>query len=179
MRHQVHLSAGLSLRPWAPSDARTVLRAFAEPLMERQADAPVATFADAERWIERRRGQWRRESAYAFAVTDAADAALGGVAVGRLDPRHGTGWISYWTTPAARGKGVATHGCRGLAQWCFTELGLFRLELGHRTDNPASCRVALAAGFATEALQRQKLAWDGVRHDVETHARLATDPQPA
>ncbi len=74
---------------------------------------------------------------------------------------------------------MATHGCRGLAQWCFAELGLFRLELGHRTDNPASCRVACAAGFTAEGLQRQKLAWDGVRYDVETHARLATDPYPA
>ncbi|MGW2394003.1 GNAT family N-acetyltransferase [Streptomyces lydicamycinicus] len=104
--------------------------------------------------------------------------ALGGVAVGNLSTQHATGWISYWTTSAARGKGVATHGCRALANWCFADLQLFRLELGHRTNNPASCRVAQAAGFAPEGLQRQKLAYDGIRYDVETHARLATDSQP-
>ncbi|MFC9227573.1 GNAT family N-acetyltransferase [Streptomyces decoyicus] len=79
---------------------------------------------------------------------------------------------------AARGKGVATHGCRALANWCFADLGLFRLELGHRTNNTASCRVAHAAGFAPEGLQRQKLAYDGIRYDDELHARLATDPPP-
>ncbi|MGX1850724.1 hypothetical protein [Streptomyces sp. NPDC055299] len=38
---------------------------------------------------------------------------------------------------------------------------------------------ARAAGFAVEGLERQKLIHDGVRHDVETPARLATDPEPA
>ncbi|WP_235994945.1 GNAT family N-acetyltransferase [Nonomuraea montanisoli] len=53
--------------------------------------------------------------------------------------------------------------------------GLFRLELGHRVDNPASCRVAAKAGFLAEGIERGKLVYDGVRHDVERHARLATD----
>lgn len=179
MRGRIEVPGGLVLRPWELRDAPAVLRAFAEPLMERQADAPVGTLAQAGQWIARRREQGERGTAHAFAVADRDGAALGGVAVGRVDERHRTGWISYWTTSAARGRGVATGGCRALADWCFGELDLFRLELGHRVDNPASCRVARAAGFAAEGVQRQKLAWDGVRHDVETHARLATDPDPA
>lgn len=175
----MRLPAGLRLRQWELSDATLVLEAFTEPAMERQADAAVVTVGDAERWVQRRQDQWRQGVAYAFAVVDGGNAALGGVAVGSLNARHATGWVSYWTTSAARGRGVATHGCRALAEWCFAELGLFRLELGHRADNPGSCRVALAAGFAAEGLQRQKLAYDGVRYDVETHARLATDPYPA
>lgn len=119
--------------------------------------------------------QWGRGIAYAFAVADASGTALGGVAVSSLDNRHATGWVSYWTGSAARGRGVATLGCRALADWCFSELDPFRLELGHRTNNPASCRVALASGFAAEGVRRQKPAYDGVRYDVETHARLATD----
>lgn len=70
---------------------------------------------------------------------------------------------------------MATYGCEALARWAFGELGLFRLELGHRVNNPASCRVARAAGFLPEGLQRQKLAYEGVRYDVELHARLACD----
>ncbi|MFF1649438.1 GNAT family N-acetyltransferase [Streptomyces sp. NPDC058240] len=124
-------------------------------------------------------GRDSRRVAYSFAVADSTDAALGSVAVSNVDPRHATGWVSYWTASAARGRGVATHGFRALADWCLADLGLFRLELGHRTDNPASCRAALASGFTAEGLQRQKLAYDGIRYDVEMHARLATDPQPA
>ncbi|MEU5825029.1 GNAT family protein [Streptomyces sp. NPDC047803] len=176
MNERVELPGGLVLRPWEAADAPAVREAFAEPGMERQADAPVGSVSDAGLWIGRRQEQWSRGTAFAFAVADAAGGALGGVAVSSLDLRHATGWVSYWTGSAARGRGVATLGCRALAHWCFTELDLFRLELGHRTNNPASCRVALAAGFAVEGLQRRKLAYDGVRHDVETHARLATDP---
>jgi RimJ/RimL family protein N-acetyltransferase len=70
---------------------------------------------------------------------------------------------------------VATAGVRALAVWCFAELGLHRLGLGHRTDNPTSCRVATAAGFAVEGVQRAKLRYGVTRYDVELHARLATD----
>ncbi|MGW2226389.1 GNAT family N-acetyltransferase [Streptomyces formicae] len=146
--------------------------------MERQADEPVDSAEAAGRWIARREAERAVDSAYAFAVVDAGDRPLGQVAVGAVNRAHGTGWVSYWTVPHARGRGVAVRGCAALARWAFTELGLFRLELGHRTDNPASCGVARAAGFAVEGLQRQKLAYDGVRYDVELHARLASDPVP-
>jgi RimJ/RimL family protein N-acetyltransferase len=84
----------------------------------------------------------------------------------------------YWTTQEARGRGVATAGVRAVAAWAFEEVGLFRLELGHRTNNPASCLVATRAGFVVEGLQRAKLCYDRERYDVELHARLATDPHP-
>ncbi|OUE31259.1 hypothetical protein BFL35_05940 [Clavibacter michiganensis] len=45
--------------------------------------------------------------------------------------------------------------------------------------NPASCRVATRAGFAAEGIERAKLRYGDERFDVETHARLATDPPPA
>ena len=43
-------------------------------------------------------------------------------------------------------------------------------------NNPASCGVAASAGFLFEGLERQRLAYDGTRFDVERHARLAPDP---
>ncbi|MBT2382178.1 GNAT family N-acetyltransferase [Streptomyces sp. ISL-11] len=175
---RIEAGAGLVLRRWAPSDAAAVMDAFAEPVMRWQAAAPVDSAGAAGRWLAARAEEWDAGAAFAFAVVDGADRVLGNVAVGSVERRHGTGWVSYWTTASARGRGVATAGCRALAGWAFGDLGLFRLELGHRVDNPASCRVARAAGFAAEGLQRQKLVYDGVRHDVETHARLACDPLP-
>ncbi|MEU1019456.1 GNAT family protein [Streptomyces sp. NPDC005898] len=166
------------LRPWEPEDAPAVLAAFAAPEMDRQADRAVDSRAAADGWIARRAAEWAAGSAYALAVVDARTGVpLGNVAVGAVDRTHSTGWVSYWTTPAARGRGIATYACGVLARWAFAELALFRLELGHRTNNPASCRVAMAAGFTVEGLQRRKLSYDGVRHDVELHARLATDPE--
>jgi RimJ/RimL family protein N-acetyltransferase len=65
-----------------------------------------------------------------------------------------------------------------VARWAFDNAGLFRLELGHRVNNTASCAVARAAGFVVEGHQRQKSEYDGVRYDVELHARLVTDMEP-
>lgn len=100
---------------------------------------------------------------------------VGNVAVSNVERRHLTGWVSYWMREGARGKGLATKACRELSEWAFTELGLFRLELAHRLDNPASCRVAVGAGYRREGVERARLLYDGLRYDTETHARLATD----
>ncbi|WP_239590350.1 GNAT family N-acetyltransferase [Streptomyces aureoverticillatus] len=185
MRTRVELSSGLLLRQWAASDAAAVLAAFADPLMRGQSSEPVDSPDIAERWIADRLAQWAAGSAFAFAVVDGTDVSAGGngtvlgqVSVGAVDRRHSVGWVSYWTTGSARGRGIASEACRALADWAFQDAGLFRLELGHRLNNPASCGVARAAGFAVEGRQRQKLEYDGTRYDVELHARLATDPEP-
>lgn len=165
------------LRHWRPSDAPAVLRAFAPDEMVRQSGGHlVATPADALEWVARRERERVAGTGYAWAVVRAQeDEALGCVAVTAMNQVHDCGWVSYWTTEAARGAGVATAGVRALARWAFDDLGLYRLELGHRTDNPASCAVARRAGFAAEGVERGKLRYADVRYDVERHARLATD----
>ncbi|MFB8417286.1 GNAT family N-acetyltransferase [Streptomyces albidoflavus] len=173
---------GLRLRYWEPSDAPAVLGAFATPEMARQSGRPVTTLAEAATWITDRRAAREAGREYSFAVLapgtgDHADEGrlLGNVTLGAVDPVHQTGWISYWTLASARGRGVATTALRALADWSLTELALFRLELGHRTNNPASCAVAHRAGFAVEGLERARLRYGDQRYDVERHARLATD----
>jgi RimJ/RimL family protein N-acetyltransferase len=89
------------------------------------------------------------------------------------------GWLSVgeevvvWPAIARRAQRLV----RAVATWAFDEVGLFRLELGHRTNNPASCVVATRTGFLVEGLQRGKLSYDDQRY-VELHARLAPDPVP-
>ena len=80
---------------------------------------------------------------------------------------------------AERGRGLASRALATAAAWAFDEVGLFRLELGHRVNNPPSCRVANAAGFIPEGIERAKLRYGDARFDVATHARLRTDPTPA
>ncbi|MEV4473450.1 GNAT family N-acetyltransferase [Nonomuraea sp. NPDC049504] len=160
------------LRAWRDDDAPAVLRAFQAPDLRRQASFPVVTLTDARGWI----ASWEG-AGHAFAIVE-GDRVVGNVAVTRIDD-HRNGWVSYWVAPEARGRGVAVAGAELLAQWAFEERGLFRLELGHRTDNAASCRVATKAGFVAEGVERGRLSYEGVRYDVERHARLATDPAPS
>ncbi|WP_052851204.1 GNAT family N-acetyltransferase [Streptomyces avicenniae] len=170
---------GLLLRPWAPGDRAAVRDAFAGPLMHRQFGAPLppdgaVDDAAAAHWLATRAAERAAGLAYSFAVTEGG-ALVGCAAVGSVNRAHDSGWVSYWTVPAARGRGVAGAALRALSGWCFTGLLLYRLELGHRLDNPASCHVARAAGFTPEGVQRAKLRYGGTRHDVELHARLADD----
>ncbi|RAS66751.1 RimJ/RimL family protein N-acetyltransferase [Lentzea atacamensis] len=162
------------LRPWQACDAPIILAAAAEPGMDRQFTAPVDSLAAAEEWIALCTARQVQGGAYAFAVLDDG-VPVGNVTVSNVELRHLTGWVSYWVLSEARGKGLATKACREVSEFAFAELGLFRLELAHRLDNPASCRVAVGAGFGAEGVERAKLLYDGVRYDTETHARLATD----
>jgi RimJ/RimL family protein N-acetyltransferase len=166
------LQSTIRLRAWREDDAPAVLAAFRGPGMDRQAPWPIVTLKDAVGWI----AAWSGVG-HAFAVT-LDGRVVGNVAVTDID-EHDTGWVSYWTAPEARGRGVATTAADLLARWAFTERRLYRLELGHRTNNPASCRVATKAGYLPEGIERGRLCYDGVRYDVERHARLATDPPPA
>ena len=168
---------GHVLRAWQPDDARQVLDAFRHPDMATQVSETLETLDHAAHWIDDKVERWAEGSAYSWAVTN-DDSILGCVMVSSIDRRHDVGWISYWTAPTHRGQGAASSGLRRVASWAFDELNLHRLELGHRVNNPASCQVALAAGFAVEGLERDKLRYGDERFHVELHARLATDPSP-
>ena len=111
-----------------------------------------------DKWSHRCRSGWR--------------AALRGV-----DRAVGQSEVSYWTSPSARGRGVASDAVRRVASWALDTVGFWRLEIRRSVANPASCRVAVLGGFVEEAqLARQHLHADGW-HDVHVHSRLrAAEP---
>ncbi|MGL3806887.1 GNAT family N-acetyltransferase [Paeniglutamicibacter sp. R2-26] len=172
------------LRHWSVSepDVAAVLEAFDTDDMAGQSGESVNTEAAARRWLEAWAGG-PRPDAVAFAI-DIDGIAVGHVMASAIDNRHDTAWVSYWVTPSARGTGLASAAAAGLAAYCFGELGLYRLELAHRVNNPASGRVAVKAGFVPEGIERAKLRYLDehgmpVRFDVQTYARLRDDPVPA
>jgi RimJ/RimL family protein N-acetyltransferase len=184
-----------SVRPWRSSDAPVLLAASADPELARQFGgvrfddvAAAEAFIGATYRFDGHARYW----AIVADVVDVADGRAGSdgagsggagarvvgcVGVTAIEHTHGTAWVSYWLTPEARGRGLATRALAAAAEDAFA-LGLHRLELGHRTNNPASCAVATRAGFRAEGVEREKLRYGDDRFDVETHARLATDPTP-
>jgi ribosomal-protein-alanine N-acetyltransferase len=165
------------LRPWQSADAGALAAAYrGSSDLERQLGADAATAAGAERIIAEELA-WDVDSACNLAlIWDGV--AVGNAGISSIDRRHGTAWTYYWLAGQARGRGLASQALATLAHWAFGDLQLHRLELGHRTNNAASCRVAGSAGFVPEGIQRAKLRYGVDRFDVETHARLATDPDP-
>jgi RimJ/RimL family protein N-acetyltransferase len=168
----------LHLRRWYPADGDAVLAALhADPGLSRQMGALDLSLGRgaAEAYVLRHLVP--ADGRLQLAVVR-GEVVVGNVGVTGIERTHGTGWTHYWLAPVARGQGIARRALATLADLAFAD-GLERLEIGHRTENPASCRVAMAAGFPAEGIERAKLRYGDRRYDVETHARLRDDPAPA
>lgn len=165
------------LRPWREDDASALLAARRSntDLVTQFGDAELADETDAREFIASRLSYG--DGAKNWAIVVDGD-PVGNVGLGVINRRHDSAWAHYWLANNARGHGYAGSALTAVAAWAFGA-GLFRLELGHRVNNLASCRVANTAGFLVEGLERKKLRYGDSRFDVETHARLATDPKPA
>jgi RimJ/RimL family protein N-acetyltransferase len=98
---------------------------------------------------------------------------VGRVGIKSFDLSDCIGELAYWVMPAARGHGVAKRAVAAVCGWAFDVLGLHRLELIHATGNPASCRVATAAGFGIEGTMRQHARHEDGWHDMHLHACLS------
>lgn len=159
------------MRPLRLDDAGAVLAAFmASGDMARQGD--VTDLPSAQRYVE-----WLLDADHrAFVVQ--LDGALGGLVAMTIDRANRSAWMFWWTHPAHRGRGVASAGATTVADWALAVAGLQRLEIGYRTNNPASASVARRAGFVVEGLERDKFLIEGVRVDAVLAARLTTDPRP-
>ncbi|MBH0009753.1 GNAT family N-acetyltransferase [Salinibacterium sp. SWN1162] len=162
-----------SLRPWQLGDAAALLDAYrSTPDLGIQLGSPTwSSEAHARDFIAANFGH--SETHRNWAIVDGT-LAVGNVGISSIDRRHDTAWLYYWLAASARGRGLATRALATVCEWAFDE-GLFRLELGHRVNNPESCGVATRAGFAPEGIERQKLRYGSERFDVELHARLRTD----
>ncbi|MEV7973146.1 GNAT family N-acetyltransferase [Cellulomonas sp. NPDC089187] len=166
--------SALQLRRWYAADADDVVAALeADPELIRQLGG-LEPGGDIAAYIERFLQPAEGRLHYAVVLDGRV---VGDIAITAIERRHDTGWVSYWLAPAARGRGAAAAGLRTVAELALAD-GVFRLELGHRMNNSGSCRVATAAGFLPEGIERAKLRYGAERFDVETHARLATDPTP-
>ncbi|MFF2604641.1 GNAT family N-acetyltransferase [Arthrobacter koreensis] len=170
----------MTLRPWLPDDAASLLAAVqATPDLDTQMDRLAVDDLDAAEAYIRSDLRFHPDDGMCSFAVEVDGRAVGNIGLGHIDHRHRTGWLSYWISRDSRGLGLAGRAAAGVADWALHDLNLFRIELGHRVNNPASCAVAQRAGFLPEGIERSKLEYGGVRFDVETHARLATDPAAA
>lgn len=161
---------GLAMRPWHATDAPDLASAFDDPAIRHWHHRSM-TPEEAAEWIAGTASQWASETDAEWAVVD-GDTLLGRVALRNLDLPIGQAQLSYWTLPHARGHGVATRASATVAAWALEDVGLWRIEVRHSTQNQPSCRVATRAGFTGEAeLERQHIHADGW-HDVHIHTRF-------
>ena len=163
----------LTLRPWLLSDAPAVAAVYRDPEVQRWHVRSMDE-AEARDWVASWSRRWAAETGAGWAVTrDGELAARVGFRLINLD--EGLAEASYWTAPAARGCGIAVRALRAASGWMLTTGGLHRLELNHSVANPASCRVAVKAGYRYEGTKRQHTLHADGWHDMHVHGLLAED----
>jgi len=167
------LDDAVELRPWAATDAGSVIAAFADIDIQRWHFRRVDSAVEAEAWIAATAEGWRSEAVATWAIAERqGDAVLGRVSLYFKDLRSGIGELSYWVLPGSRGRGLAGRAVIAVTEWAVADVGLHRIELLHSTQNPASCRVAERAGFAAEGVLRSALRHADGWHDMHLHSRV-------
>jgi RimJ/RimL family protein N-acetyltransferase len=166
---------GLLLRPWQGRDADAVRTAFGCPEIQRWHVRRLDTVEEAGEWVGQWADQWDAETAASWAVVGGDDEPLGQVGLREISLAQGSAALSYWVTPAARGRGVAGGAVDSLSAWAFGQAGFNRLNIHHSTANTASCRVAGNAGYQLEGTLRQAIMHADGWHDWHVHGRLRTD----
>jgi RimJ/RimL family protein N-acetyltransferase len=137
----------LTVRPWRLEDLPAVIEARQDPALRHWTSSGPTQAADADAWIRSQEASWSTGERLAFAVLDAAT-LLGSVVLKNLDAPE----VGYWTTAAARGRGVAPSALGALTAWAFS-YGVQSIGLLHQLDNTASCRVAVKSGYPLEAIK--------------------------
>lgn len=174
----VELRAGDWLvRPPRPEEAADAFTLVRDPDVAQWNPVPsVLDETGARRWLVSG-ADWSSGNHASFSVVEAAGGRLvGSVSLHRIDREQSGASIGYRVAPWARGRGAATAALAAVTDWAFTGLGLARVELCHAVVNPASCRVAVKAGYPVEGTLRQAMVYgDGQRYDEHIHGRLASD----
>ena len=181
----------VSLRPFAPTDASTLMQLDADPEIQHWFDWPLtpswndaatyeARLASAEGTIRGKRASWAEGTQFAFII----DGVGTGESLGWIDlqPRgSGRGNVAYGLLPAFRRKGVATRSVLLATRYAFDILKWDRLEIAAIAENTASRRVAVKAAFHLEGVLRSYGAFErhqpvlGQRFDWAIYGRVRTD----
>lgn len=193
----------MHLRYWQVSDAADLLKLY-QQVEDLRLQLPILlSLEDARRHIESSLLPAEGRSVFALDC-EAKLAGLVAVTVTAEDDegKPDRGWVYYWSAPVIRGTGAMKESVRAVCDWTLgeqsrqsevqfreglfdcsvlteeTSPGLRRLELGYRTNNPASGAVAAAAGFTVEGVEREKFFYDGQAYDAVIAARLRDKTVP-
>lgn len=163
---------GMSLRPFVDDDADVLVRAYADPAIQRWHRRSL-TRDEALEWVHgRAQARWAGETGAEWAVVD-GDSVVGRIGLPVLHLDEGIAEVGYWVLPEGRGRGIAGRALTAVTEWLFA-VGLHRLELMHSVHNLPSCRVAEKNGFELEGTRRSALLHPDGWHDMHLHARIAS-----
>lgn len=107
-------------------------------------------------FLQDRYSDWQQGNGYYFAIFD-DETFIGLGFVNTINARHKFANLGYWVDSAQTGRGYATKIVRGLAEFAFQDLALFRVEVVIDVNNKGSQKVAEKAGAIYEGILRNRL----------------------
>ncbi|WP_137991457.1 GNAT family N-acetyltransferase [Streptomyces vilmorinianum] len=170
------LDSGCVLRPWEQQDVDVLVGSCHDPDIQMWNRPGLLSLDQARARIVRWGERWLSEQAAIWAIAPVAGARpVGLIGLGDLDLAAGDAELLYWLLPEGRGRGLMVEATVRISRWALDDLGLHRLRITHSVANPASCRVATAAGFLLEGTMRSALLHADGWHDEHLHARVQGD----
>jgi RimJ/RimL family protein N-acetyltransferase len=96
---------------------------------------------------------------------------LGPFSIHGVEEHNHIGEIGYWLNKDVRGHGYGSIGCRMVTNYAFETLGFRRLAGIVESDNEASKKVLLNAGYKHEGLMKSRVtSADGSQIDMDLFA---------
>ena len=86
-----------------------------------------------------------------------------------------SGSIGYWISKDFAGRGIMPTAVALVTDYCFSQLGLHRIEINIRPENTRSIRVVEKLGFRDEGLRKGYLHIQGRWCDHRSYALVAED----
>lgn len=121
---------------------------------------------DAERFIMATRLNWVKADAYGFGVFDRKQQTLVGmVAINEFYHTFNMASLGYWIADHYQQQGLGREALSALVEYCFSHLGLTRLEIVCDPANAPSQQLALACGGQQESLARNRYMFNGEPRD--------------
>lgn len=172
------------LRGLGPDDVDALVAGVGDPLTQRWLPLPQPYPRDAAvDWALTAVPAGAAAGTSLVRAIEAAGRFVGIIDLRRVDRATGSAEISYWATPAGRGRGVVTAALEALTGWALTPeaaggLGLGRVEVRAAVGNLASQRVAEKASFTREGLLRRAGRTHDGPVDLVVYSRTIDDAGP-
>jgi RimJ/RimL family protein N-acetyltransferase len=169
------------LRPYGLADLELVRAASADPLIPSITSVPRTYSDDAARdFIERQHRRAIDGDGFSFVIAEESDPKVGVGSIGLWlhEIESGRASVGYWLVAPARGRGLAAHALRSVAEHAFETLAIPRVHLFVEPWNMASARTAETAGFRREATLHGWERIDGEQRDADCFALLRSEWPP-
>ena len=164
-----------ALEPWQAEEFAAHVAAARDHLMEWLPWGDAATEVDGARALLQRYADAQARGEGRILGIWVKGRLMGGVLFRVWEQRSDMCELGVWLAPEAVGRGLVTRASTVMIDWAFGVRGMHRVEWRCAVGNTKSSAVAKRLGMTKEGVLREAAPLNGVRHDIELWAVLASE----